>query len=63
MKIPHELLGPAIAALATLYPGRTIAVIFQGDEVWAGIVGIDLDRDDWLIAPANIERMIAGKVA
>ena len=44
-------------------PGFAVAVTFSGDEIKVGIVGVELDRDDWLIVPGPVEQMIADKVA
>jgi hypothetical protein len=55
--IDLETLGRVIIALAALYRGRPIVIIIDGDKVEAGILGLDLDRDDWLIAPGPVETL------
>ena len=52
----NELIGRTVTDLAQKFPGFPISIIWDGFHFELGIIGLELEPDDWFILPGRVDR-------
>ena len=54
MNTIKEQIGQALIELAQKYPGFPVALIWNGSAFQIGVIGLELEPDDWLFEPGPV---------